>query len=126
MLADLPAVGMSKEYSVRPAGGDGSYELTYKVTRLANALNIPPIGPPVTLFSISLQAMAVSGRMVHLTWSGASTASVDIYRDGGKVATTVNDGDHTTPSIPAGMYQYRICELNSTTACSPDVSVTVP
>ena len=124
LVADLPNVGMSKEYTVKPVGGDGSYELTYKITRLANALNIPPIGPPVAL-GISLQAMAVPIRMVHLTWSGASTASVDIYRDGSKVTTTANDGDHTTPSIQPGMYQYRVCELNSTTACSPDVPVTV-
>lgn len=124
LLADLPTVGMSKVYTVKPTGGDGSYELTYKITRLANTFNIPPIGPPVAL-SISLQAMAVAGRMVHLTWTGASTASVDIYRDGSKVATTPNDGDHTTPAIPPGTYQYRICELNSTTVCSPDVPVTV-
>ena len=61
-----------------------------------------------------------------LTWTGATTASVDIYRDGMKVITTPNDGNHTTPPLATGTHLLRVCELNSTSVCSVDVQVTVP
>ena len=130
LVAALPAVGASFDRTVRLTGGDGTYEFTYRVTRLPNALNIPPIGP-VVVNAITLQAMVVSGpagRRVDLTWSGATTATVDIYRNGAKILTTANDGAESDvlTAVPPGTYQYRLCELNSTTACSPDVTAVVP
>jgi hypothetical protein len=125
LVALLPTVGASFEKTVGLTGGDGRYELTYRVTRLANVIDVPEIGPAVLVNAITLQAMAVAGQQVHLTWAGATTANVDIFRNGVKVTTTPNDGDYLTPSIPAGTYQYRVCEANSTTACSADVAVVV-
>ena len=126
LVAALPTVGASFDRTVRLTGGDGTYEVTYRVTRLANAINIPPIGPPVSIVGITLEATVNGSQQVVLTWSGATTASVDIYRDGMKVITTANDGNHTTPPQTTGTHQFRLCELNSTTVCSADVAVVVP
>ena len=126
LVAALPAVGMSFVRTVPLTGGDGTYEFTYRVTRLTNAINIPPIGPPVSIVGITLEATVNGSEQVILTWSGATTASVDIYRDGLKVITTANDGNHTTPPQAPGTHQFRLCELNSTTVCSADVAVVVP
>ena len=61
-----------------------------------------------------------------LTWSGATAATVDVYRNGSVTATTPNDGQHGEQPIASGMYQYRVCNTGSTTFCSADVAVVVP
>ena len=49
-----------------------------------------PTPVPITLHG---QGNKVKGiNTVHLTWSGATSAKVDVYRDGGVIATTANDG----------------------------------
>jgi hypothetical protein len=126
LLAALPTVGASKEFTVKPTGGAGSYTVTYRVTRLANVertivIHLPPdLGIPS---AITLQAIAGSNR-VGLRWSGATTSTVDIYRNGAKIVTTANDGSEID-AVGPGSYQYRLCNLGSTTECSPQVSVTV-
>ncbi len=131
LVALLPHVGDSHDYTA-VMSSSGKYELRYRITRLANAerplvIHLPGDIEPVP--GITLQAALVGTQQVHLTWSGASTSTVDIYRDGAKVTTTANDGDYTTPAappIPSGTHQFRVCDLGSTTACSPDVAVTIP
>jgi len=125
LLSELPTVGSFKDYTLTPAGGSGRYELTYRVTRLPNTIRVPPIGPPLTL-NISLQATVVllgNGGRVTLTWSGATTSTVDIYRNGAKILTTANDGSEVD-QVPTGTYQYRVCNVGST-QCSSDVQVIV-
>lgn len=62
---------------------------------------------------------------VDLSWGGATTASVDIYRDGALIATTGNDGSYTDNlnRKGGGSYLYQVCEENSTSACSNTASV---
>jgi hypothetical protein len=127
LVAALPTVGASFDRTVQLTGGDGRYEFTYRVTRLRNAIHIPEIGPAVLVNAISLQVAIdpdQQGR-VHLTWSGATTATVDIYRDGAKLVTTANDGDHVD-AVASGTYQYSVCNLGSTTVCSAQVTAVVP
>jgi serine protease len=65
-------------------------------------------------------------QIVDLTWNGATSASVDIYRDNVKIATVSN-----TPSsyrdFPGGhghdIYTYKVCEMGIQT-CSNQVTVT--
>jgi hypothetical protein len=56
-----------------------------------------------------------------LTWSGARSDRVDVYRNGERIATVANDGVHTDV-IPRDRvsppFRYRVCEAGSTT-CSP-------
>ena len=60
------------------------------------------------------------------SWSGATTASVDIYLDGARAATTANDGSYTLTSGQKGSmsHAHRVCEAGSTTVCSPTVNTT--
>ncbi len=74
----------------------------------------------------SASGYKVQGRQrVDLTWSGASSSNVDIYRDGSLVATTANDGAYTDNIgvKGGGSYGYQVCEEASST-CSATVTVT--
>jgi len=127
LVAALPTVGASFDRTVRLTGGDGTYEFTYRVTRLANAINIPPIGPAVVVNAISLEATVSQfgfQKNVTLTWSGATTPNVDIYRNGSVITTTPNDGNYVE-QVAAGTYQYRVCDAGSTTVCSAVVTAVV-
>ena len=55
-------------------------------------------------------------RRVDLTWSGALSRRVDIYRGRVKVATTRNDGAHTARVRKTRRaYRYRVCEAGTST-----------
>jgi len=62
---------------------------------------------------------------VDLSWSGASSPNIDIYRNGVVVATTGNDGFYT--DSPGGRghatYTYQVWNTGSQT-CSNQVTVT--
>ncbi len=60
-----------------------------------------------------------------LTWSGATSTSVDVFRNGAKIVTTANDGAHTDNigSRGGGSYTYKVCEAGTST-CSSNVTVT--
>jgi serine protease len=94
---------------------------SHTVTNTVNAGNVAVI---------ELEAAAYAlGTLLHgvdLSWSGATGANVDIYRNGRKVTTTANDGYHGDWIwLPTGStYTYKVCQAGSTTACSPTVTVT--
>jgi extracellular elastinolytic metalloproteinase len=76
---------------------------------------------------ISLAASGYKVRGVHtvdLTWSGATTGTVDIYRDGVRIATTSNDGAFTDNTGRKGgaTYTYQVCESPGS-ACSNTATV---
>ncbi|MBI3185004.1 MAG: S8 family serine peptidase [Myxococcales bacterium] len=61
---------------------------------------------------------------VDLSWSGAASASVDVYRNGSLVATTANDGAHTDSlGRVTGTFTYKLCEAGTAT-CSNESTVT--
>jgi hypothetical protein len=62
---------------------------------------------------------------VDLSWSGASSTNVDIYRNGVVIVTTPNDGFYTDPVGGRGRatYTYRVCEAGTGT-CSNNATVT--
>ena len=79
--------------------------------------------------SIMLSAAKKRHRIntVRLTWSGATSTDIDLYRDGMLIGTTANDGaitDSTGDSGPA-RYSYQICEAGTST-CSNAAIVTFP
>jgi serine protease len=59
-----------------------------------------------------------------LSWSGAASANVDVYRDGALLITTPNDGSASDPIGQKGSatYAYQLCESGSAT-CSAVVTV---
>lgn len=129
LRAMLPTVGDSREFTAVMDQDAGIYRFRYKITRLPDiersiVIHLPPLDPR----SITLQAtpILVSGqKAVRLLWTGATTSTVDIYRNGANVITTPNDGAHND-LVPPGTYQYRVCDLGSTTACSANVTAVVP
>ena len=61
---------------------------------------------------------------VDLSWSGASGAQVDIYRNT-TLIQTANDGAYTD-NIGAkggGTYTYKVCEKGSNSACSSEFNI---
>lgn len=74
--------------------------------------------------SLSVHAYKEKGaQKADLTWSGASTTNVDIYRDGAPLTTTANDGAYTDPinKKGGGSYVYQLCDAGTTT-CSGEVT----
>ena len=78
--------------------------------------------PPV--ITLSATGRKVQGnKVVDLTWSGATAASVDVYRDGALLTTTDNDGAHSDIAPTKGLHFYTVCHAG-TTLCSNDAVVT--
>ena len=86
----------------------------------------PSATPPPATTSINLTAtgkLTILGFRVTLSWNGATTTSVDVFRNGLKITTTANDGSHADKVMAKGTYTYRICNAGSST-CSNDAQVT--
>lgn len=80
-----------------------------------------PVTPPEP-FELSAEGYRVKGEHhADLTWTGAGSAQVDVYRDGILVATTENDGFHTDAIGTKGRaaYAYQVCEAGTTTCSNP-------
>lgn len=80
-----------------------------------------------TTVSISLSANGYKSRGLQkadLSWSGASSADVDVYRDGVVITTTANDGAYTDNinNRGSGSYVYQVCDTESN-ACSNEATV---
>lgn len=106
----------------------GAYTVTLTVTDTdgasdsdAQAVTVTAPPPPITL---SAAARKVRGKKyVDLAWSGATSANVDVYRNGVIIVVTPNDGAHTDTVKSGGTYTYRVCE-QGTANCSNQASVT--
>ena len=88
----------------------------------------PTATPTVTPGQITLSARGykVRGRQtVDLSWNGATSTNVDIYRNGVKIVATLNDGFYT--DSPGGRghatYTYQVCNAGTNT-CSNQATVT--
>lgn len=81
-----------------------------------------PVASDITL---SATGYKVKGRhSVDLSWTGATTTNVDIYRDGSIISTTLNDGFYVDNMsyVGNGFYTYQVCE-EGTSTCSGVVDV---
>jgi hypothetical protein len=83
------------------------------------------MGGPIEL---SARKKKVGGiNTVRLTWNGATSNDVDVYRNGVVVATTPNDGqyDDSTGDTGRAQYIYKVCEAGTQT-CSNELPVRFP
>ena len=81
------------------------------------------VEPPVGDITLDANSYRSKGKnKVDLSWSGASTSSVDIHRNGSVVTTTTNDGTYTDSFRTYGTYTYQVCDQGSDN-CSPEVTV---
>lgn len=109
----------------------GSYTVTLTVTDGAGQSDSQSRTVTVTAPSSGGIALTANGYKnkgrwtTDLTWSGATSSKVDVYRDGSKVATTNNDGAYTdsTGIRGSGSLTYKICEAGTNT-CSNQVTAT--
>jgi hypothetical protein len=60
----------------------------------------------------------------RLKWRGATSANIDVNRDGVVIATTPNDGlyDDSTGTTGQASFMYQVCEAGTQT-CSNTVTV---
>lgn len=80
---------------------------------------------PIVGIQLSGSGTKVQGRWrATLTWSGASSGQVDIYRGSTKVATVNNSGSYVdqTTNRGSGSLTYTVCEVGSNT-CSNTVTI---
>lgn len=85
----------------------------------------PPPPPPGGDLTASASGYKVKGKQrVDLSWSGAGSSDVDIYRNGAVIVTTANDGAYTDDIGAKGgaTYDYQVCEAGTST-CSTTVTV---
>ena len=77
--------------------------------------------PSQITLSASLYEVKGEGLKADLTWSGATSTDVQIYRGGELLMTTANSGAHTD-ALPRGSkppIYYRICEVGTTVCSTP-------
>jgi serine protease len=118
----------SAQHPSRTFAAGGTYTITLTVTDNDGATDT--VSQSVTVSAeasgISLDVDVRKQRGISyadLAWSGASGSQVDVYRDGGLIATVANTGAYTdTIGRGGGSHTYRVCEAGTST-CSGNVAV---
>jgi subtilisin family serine protease len=118
---------ISTATAVTISGASGSPSRIVYVGSAGTATPPPTTTTPPTGSTIALAAvlrLTSSYPRVVLSWSGATTSTVDVYRNGARVTATPNDGRWAQSLTARGTYRYKVCNAGSTTACSAEASVT--
>jgi subtilisin len=110
---------------------DGTHTVTATATDSGGASGSASITITVVeggggAITLSVLAYKVRGdKYADLSWSGATSTNVAIYRDGALITTTPNDGAHTDGPLGkgGGSATYQVCEAGTST-CSNTVTVT--
>ncbi|MDX1459678.1 MAG: PKD domain-containing protein [Xanthomonadales bacterium] len=106
------------DYRIRAVNAGGESAWSNVATGTTDA-------PPPSSISLSATGRVKRGEHeVKLTWSGASGASVDVFRDSVLIATSSNNGRYTDKTGNSGSrtYVYQVCEAG-TSNCSNEVLV---
>jgi hypothetical protein len=104
--------------AITDSGGLSAYQ-NVQVTVLGESTTTPP-GSGTSSIALSTRAYKVKGvQRVDLSWSGASSSQVDVYRDGARITTVANSGAYTDAlnRKGGGTYSYTVCAAGTTT-CS--------
>ena len=109
----------STPYSYRVAATIGAATSGYSNTASATTQAASGLQLAVTGYKVKGMQHA------DLTWSGAASANVDIYRNNALISTTPNDAAHTDVinTRGGGSYTYRVCEAGTAT-CSNNFTIT--
>ena len=92
-------------------------------TPTATATATPEPGGDISLSAIGYKVRGL--QKADLTWNGATTTSVDVYRNGVLITTTANDGFYTDniDLRGGGSYTYQLCEAGNSSVCSNEAQV---
>jgi hypothetical protein len=109
--------------SVTDSGGQFAFsQVTVTVVAAAQppAPTSPQTGPTLTARGYKVKG----NQTADLSWGGLSGSSVDVYRNGGVVSTTANDGAATDNinKKGGGSYTYKVC-VSGTSTCTNTVLV---
>jgi serine protease AprX len=103
--------------------GWGRVDILAAVTSATPTPTPTPTPGPITLSAAGRKVGGIN--TVRLTWSGATSTNVDVYRNAVVIVTTANDGSYTDSTGDTGRarYTYKVCEAGTQT-CSNEVTVT--
>lgn len=108
---------------------DGTHKITAEVTdsggsTASGSTAITVGGGSEGRLTLNVNAFKIKGdKYAELTWSGANSDNVVVYRDGGSLITKANDGAFTHGPFSKGKpATYQVCEAGTST-CSKTVSV---
>ncbi len=114
--SDLAVGSHTITASVTDAGGlTGSASINITITQ----------PPPPSVITLTATGYKVKGvQRADLSWSGATGANVDVYRDGALITTTANDGFYTDiiGGRGRGTFVFKVCEAGTAT-CSNNSTV---
>ena len=83
----------------------------------------PPPPPPQTTLTVSTRTTS-QARLVDLQWSGATSSSIEVYRNGSRIATVSNSGRYTDQmnKRAKGIFRYKVCAAGGQT-CSNEATI---
>ena len=84
-----------------------------------------PSPGPIVLSAIQKKVQGIN--TVRLSWTGATSNNIDVYRNATLIATVPNNGsyDDSTGDSGRAHYTYMVCEAGTQT-CSNQILVTFP
>ena len=85
----------------------------------------PPPPPPPPPISLTLSTRTTSrARLVDLRWNQATSTSLDIYRNGSRIATVSNTGGYTDQfdRRARGTFRYKVCVAGAQ-QCSSEATI---
>jgi hypothetical protein len=110
---------------------DGTHEITASATdssgtAASDTITVTVNAAPGGEITLAATTYKVRGAQhADLTWSGATSTNVDVYRNGAVITTTANDGAYTdtTGQKGGGSATYKVCGAGTAT-CSNSLTVT--
>jgi hypothetical protein len=103
----------------------GGLTTTKQITVTVTAVVTTSTTPPASSLALSASGYKVKGmQRASLSWQGATSTYVDVYRNGSRVMTVANSGSATDAinKKGSGSYTYQLCEAGTST-CSNTTQV---